>query len=57
MATIAVWDKVRDMVDDKRDELYAKYGRRFTQMDVASVAITNGINSVEEDLGLRVNNK
>ncbi len=52
MATVAIWDKVLRMIDDKRDEMNLKYGRRFTQMDVASAAIIQGISNVEYELGL-----
>lgn len=53
MTSMAVWDQIRDLVEDKREELKDKYGRRPSQMDVASAAIIRGLEYVDDELGLK----
>lgn len=52
MTSVSIWDNVRLLIEVKREEMYQKYGRRPTQMDVASAAIIRGLKDVEDELGL-----
>lgn len=51
MTAVSIWDNIRDVIEQKREEIYRKHGRRPTQMDVASAAIIHGLDNVEEELG------
>lgn len=53
MTTVKIWDSIRDKIEEKRNELKDKYGRKPTQMDIASSAILVGLDSVEERLGFK----
>lgn len=52
MAVVSIWENIYKMINEKRDEIYTKYGRRVQQQDIASLAILNGIDKVEGELGL-----
>jgi len=52
MTSISIWDNIRLLIEVKREEIYQRYGRKVTQMDVASAAIIRGLKDVEDELGL-----
>lgn len=53
MTAVQIWDNIRKVIEDKREEIHKKHGRRPTQQDVASNAILAGIDGVEERLGFK----
>jgi hypothetical protein len=53
MTAVKIWDNIRKVIEDKREEINMKYGRRPTQQDVASSAILAGIDQVEKKLGFQ----
>ena len=53
MTAVQIWDSIRDKIEEKRNEIKKKYGRRPTQQDIASTAILAGLDSVEERLGFK----
>ena len=53
MTAVQIWNNLREVIEQKREDIFKKYGRRPTQMDVASAAIVEGIDKVEESLGFK----